>query len=202
MSVVSGRTLADIKQRVNTKGIIYAGSHGMEWEYKGQRHTIKVPSKTFHILQQVKQALQKISQDFPGTIVEEKIFSIVFHYRQVTTDTKQTLKEILKKALDKYIKKGDVALLLEKESYELWANVDWTKGDLINKFKSLFPNTDTIIYIGDSTTDEGAFKKLRNDITIKVGTPHNSMANYFLKDEKDVQKFLSRLLYILTNNNA
>ncbi|MFA7294751.1 MAG: hypothetical protein WC060_04890, partial [Candidatus Omnitrophota bacterium] len=47
------------------------------------------------------------------------------------------------------------------------------------------------IYIGDDVTDEDAFRVLkRRGLTVFVGKPGNSAANYYLKNPREVIKFL------------
>ena len=52
------------------------------------------------------------------------------------------------------------------------------------------------IYIGDDITDTDAFRALKGKgISIFVGKPEKDIkADYYLKDTKDVEKFLEKLL--------
>jgi trehalose-6-phosphatase len=62
----------------------------------------------------------------------------------------------------------------------------------------MHPNKDIIpIYIGDDTTDEDAFKALKNKgLTIFVGKPKISYAEYYLRSTKEVFEFLKQILRI------
>ncbi len=58
------------------------------------------------------------------------------------------------------------------------------------------------IYIGDDKTDEDAFKVLKNKgITIFVGEPKPSYAQYYLKDTNEVKEFLKRILLMQPDKN-
>jgi trehalose-phosphatase len=46
------------------------------------------------------------------------------------------------------------------------------------------------LYIGDDQTDEDAFKVLRKTITIFVGLPTHSLAQYYVNDPVEVHTFL------------
>jgi trehalose-phosphatase len=46
------------------------------------------------------------------------------------------------------------------------------------------------LYIGDDQTDEDAFKVLKKGITIFVGLPTHSLAQYYVNDPVEVHAFL------------
>lgn len=199
LAIISGRMLEDIKKKVNVSGILYSGNHGMEWEFNGKRFTTSVPKKTHEALRQIKTEMEKVSANFKGSFVEDKKFSVAFHYRGVYRTKKAFVAEILKPILDKYLETKLVSLLSGRQVFDMRANVNWTKGSLVRHYKKLL-ETDpgNIIYIGDSASDEDAFKALKDSITIKVGYSETSFANYYLEDEKDVEKFLKWLLKAIT----
>jgi trehalose-phosphatase len=81
--------------------------------------------------------------------------------------------------------------------------VEWSKGKaalwLLSKQKSHLRGRPILpIYIGDDVADEEAFKALKNKgLTIFVGKPKKSHAKYYLKNTREVSKFLIRLNAIL-----
>jgi len=51
------------------------------------------------------------------------------------------------------------------------------------------------VYIGDDITDEDAFKALkRKGLTVFVGKPGSSKADYYLKNTEEVTKFLRLIM--------
>lgn len=202
LAIISGRALDDIKSKTNIPGILYSGNHGMEWEHNGELHQAKIPFETLKILQIIKNEMVKISQNFLGSVVEDKIFSVAFHYRGINPNKKRFIEKTLHKEFSKYLQAHKIDLLFNKDTYDIRAKNGWTKGELVQHLRGLFSKgRDKVIYIGDSATDEDAFTKLTDDITIKVGFSKNSSAKYFLKDEKDVQRFLNWLYYNLTDHS-
>ncbi|OGX00390.1 MAG: hypothetical protein A2062_07645 [Omnitrophica WOR_2 bacterium GWA2_44_7] len=82
---------------------------------------------------------------------------------------------------------------------EIRPPVDWDKGKVvlwllarqrfILKDKDVFP-----VYIGDDTTDEDAFKVLKNKgLTIVVDSQKDSSAEYYVKDTAEVGMVLERM---------
>jgi trehalose 6-phosphate phosphatase len=88
-------------------------------------------------------------------------------------------------------------------TFELRPEINWNKGDsalfadkhLNEKIgKNFIP-----IYLGDSDTDEDAFKALKDGITIRVGKFEKSAAKWYLKNQKEVEPFLKWLLGLSRN---
>jgi trehalose-phosphatase len=189
--IISGRTLNDLKDKINLTGLNYSGSHGSEWVINKESFSAEISSETTQILQDIKRDMELICTEFEGALVERKIFSVVAHYRRVRQDRKKDLKWALQNTMAKYLDTGLVSLIWDKEAYELRTETGWTKGVLAKK---LLPNGEECIFIGDSETDEEAFRQLPDSLTIRVGFSENSSAKYFLRDVQDVHKFLIWLL--------
>ena len=51
------------------------------------------------------------------------------------------------------------------------------------------------MYIGDSLTDEDAFRTLTDGITIRVGKSGASAAQYYFKSRSGVDRFLRRIAH-------
>jgi trehalose-phosphatase len=72
--------------------------------------------------------------------------------------------------------------------------VEWDKGKtvlyLLSKNKKALP-----LYLGDDITDIDAFRAIKKKgISIFVGTPKTIFdADYFLRNVKDVEKFIAKL---------
>jgi len=69
----------------------------------------------------------------------------------------------------------------------LWLLARW---EFVLAGKKMIP-----VYIGDDTTDEDAFTSLKGKgLTIFVGKPGQTSAQYYLKNYREVQTFLKRIL--------
>lgn len=198
LGIISGRRLDDVKKKVDIKNIIYSGNHGMEWEINGQSLKTFVPVETCKTLRAAGTELESLGRQFPGFLVEDKIFSVAFHYRCVREKDKTGVEKFLDGVLSKYLMANNVSLIKGNETYDLRANLGWTKGSITAELKrKLRAGNGVVIYVGDSATDEDAFRKLKDSVTIKVGELKCSKARYYLNDTKDVRLFLSWLKRVL-----
>jgi trehalose 6-phosphate phosphatase len=85
-----------------------------------------------------------------------------------------------------------------KKVLEVCPPVNWDKGKAVLWLlhnMSFSENTPVLpIYIGDDITDEDAFKLLKGSgLTVFVGKPKKSNAEYYIKDTNEVLSFLSWL---------
>ncbi|MCM8783214.1 MAG: trehalose-phosphatase [Candidatus Omnitrophica bacterium] len=197
LAVISGRELREIKQRVNIKGIVYAGNHGLEIEGKGVNFKGLVSDDYRKLLKEIKRRLLKIFASFKGVIVEDKGLSISIHYRLAEKSRIPLIKKEIERVVKRLKARRNVELKEGKMVKEIMPKVKWDKGKavkwiLANKKGNYFP-----IYIGDDKTDEDAFRVVRKKgISIYVGKPKRSFAEYFLYDTQEVNKFLNKLLWL------
>jgi trehalose-phosphatase len=77
--------------------------------------------------------------------------------------------------------------------YELRPPLDWDKGAAVRWLLSRPGMADrTPVYLGDDTTDEDAFRVVReNGIGILVGPPRRSAARYRLSGPAEVRRLLA-----------
>ena len=192
--IISGRSMKDIKNKVSIKDLIYSGSHGIEYEVNGKYVNAEVPPESLKALWKIKYRLIRLSEKFEGSLVEDKGFTLAFHYRAVDPSRKQKLKQKLNKALEPYIKQGFLYLIVGKQVYDIRTNNDWTKGHacllLLNMLRSNTGKPINAVYIGDDVTDEDAFFHMKDGITIRVGQSKKSEAKYYLNDTQEVLNFL------------
>lgn len=203
--VISGRSLVDIKRKINIPGLIYAANHGLEWEINGKKESTSIPSDIKDTMKTAKQLMKKLGNEFTGTLIEDKGLTFSVHYRLV--DDKKVEKfhiafrQILNKMPDKKI-----SVIKGKKVYNIRPNINFTKGDfckiLIGRIKKTIRGKLTVFYIGDDATDEEAFMKLRIASTIKVGYDEHSKARYFLRDEKEVVDFLKWLYSVICQDSS
>ena len=149
----------------------------------------------------LRQAVKNIKKDFPPLIIENKPYSVTFHYHLLPIKQEMIFTERLKNFLKPIRRQSSIRIFHDKKTVEITPDLNWTKGDISESalrhlrqksHKNFLP-----IYIGDSTTDEDAFRALARGITVRVGKSKNSAAEYYLREQREVQKFLGWFLKTL-----
>jgi trehalose-phosphatase len=199
VAILSGRDLDDVRQRVNIVAIVYAGSHG--FDIAGPRGLRKeVATEFLPKLDMVEKELGKKLAGVPGAHLERKRFSIAAHYRNVKESDVPKLERAMS---DVAARHPELRTSAGKKVYELQPNIEWDKGRalmwLLESLRldqqEMFP-----IYIGDDLTDEDAFRAVhhRGAGIVVSEEPRPTAASYSLKDPKEVERFLRKLVATLT----
>lgn len=199
LAIISGRSLKDIKKFVGLKNIIYSGNHGLQIEGPEIKFQSPVSDRYKTILSRIKKDLIKGLLHIKGAFVEDKGLTLSIHYRLADKKDLPLAEAIFKRAVKPYLMRKKIRVTSGKKVFEIRPPVEWDKGKIVlwllarERFilgqKGLFP-----VYIGDDTTDEDAFRALKNKgLTIFVGRPRASCADYYLKDTKEVYRFLRKI---------
>lgn len=198
VAIISGRSLDVIRKKVAIPEIVYAGSHGLEWSIKEDKNLRFVPKSILSALLTIRENLKKLAVAYPELVIEEKPYAVSMHYKFLKSGQAVSFEKDVRRFLNPILGNHLFRIFLEKRSVEIVPQLDWNKGHVVNFIykhfdskakKSLLP-----IYIGDSKTDEDAFRALRkNGITIRVGKSKKSSAKYYLKNQGEIYGFLKWL---------
>lgn len=191
--IISGRPLDDVKRKTGIPGIDLSGNHGLEWEIDGKYHNSTDLNHIKPTFSKIKELLNKLKNKYNGVLIEDKKITIAVHFRLLKEKYNEEFLSKVKNFLNKYQGK-EINYTLGKKVIDIKPNTDWNKGGFckyyINELKEKLQKQFGVIYIGDDTTDEDAFKVLKNEITIRVGHAVNSSAGYYLNDQTEVNKFI------------
>lgn len=202
VGIISGRALADLKEKVNINGIIYAGNHGFEIEGPGLSFVNPLVDEIKPFFRIIRQILTLTLGTIKGVLVEDKGITLSIHYRQVEESKARDLETLVERAIG-LSSHGLFKVTSGKKVYEVRPAINWNKGEairlLIKKFGKGGSNNKLLpIYLGDDLTDEDAFQmieKYGNGVTIHVGERSpNSKAHYFLRSPDEVHYFIIKLL--------
>lgn len=205
VAIVSGRSLANLKQYVRIPGLIYAGNHGFEAAGPGLAYVHPAAAALEPVFRKCTRRLRKIMAPFRGILIEHKRFSVSVHYRQVRSSGKvREARRLLMSEL-RSLRHTPVVLAAGKKVWEIRPTREWHKGETVawllrragnSGWKKFFP-----VYVGDDTTDEDAFRAIRKSgIGIKVnsGGGRRSSARYFVRSTGEAVRFLEKIIRIRT----
>ena len=197
VAIVSGRARQDVEKLVGLKGVCYAGSHG--FDIAGPNVTMIEPraEKTIPLITEIMQGLKESLKDIEGLLIEEKKFSVAVHYRLVDEGKYLAkIEEVVKRVVDK---EDALRLMKGKKVFEILPAIDWDKGQAIRwimEALNLSWDENQIVYIGDDTTDEDAFRTVRTrGVTVLVADKaKESAADFIVSNPDEVKKLFEKLL--------
>lgn len=193
--IVTGRSLRDVRALVRVKGIDYIANHGFEMLMRGNRWVHPEAKRKQGRLAAILKRLKTETKLLKGIELEDKQFTLSIHYRNASTNAGRKVRA----ALQQIIRDTSASFSIThgKKVLEIRPTRLWNKGYAVKKFlaASRTPSSATVIYIGDDTTDEDAFRMLRSSaISVVVGRNKNSHARYYFRNQKEVLKFLRIIL--------
>jgi trehalose 6-phosphate phosphatase len=159
-----------------------AGNHGLEpWGEEASyaervRHWVR--------------KLQRLLEGVEGVTIEDKTYSVTVHYRRAKP------KDRVRRAVARAVRSLRGARVVGGlEAVNVMPRGAPHKGEALERARQLLA-CDTAIYVGDDETDEDAFAAARSDrlLSVRIGTARHSCAAYRLKDQRQIDRFLRRLL--------
>jgi trehalose 6-phosphate synthase/phosphatase len=141
----------------------------------------------------IRPILERFKRRTPGALVEEKDFSLVWHYRRADPELSSVRVAELKETL--YFLTSNLELdVAEGNKIVEVKNAGINKGSAAMKWMSK-KNWDFMLAVGDDVTDEDLFSVLPEfAYSIKVGLAP-SKAKFRFKSQKDVRSLLENLRY-------
>jgi trehalose 6-phosphate phosphatase len=194
--IISGRDQGVVRDFVNLKNLVYAGSHG--FEITGANLNLQHPGgeEVLHDLYEAGKQLEEPLSSIPGTQIERKKYAVAIHYRNAPEWAEKPVGEIVESVQQKHT---NLRITGGKKVIELRPDIDWDKGRALSwLLKELNLDNPGILplYIGDDLTDEDAFWALQGiGISILVGDHGEStVADYRLDSVDETRVFLNFLM--------
>ncbi|GGE41068.1 trehalose 6-phosphate synthase /trehalose 6-phosphatase [Pedobacter psychrotolerans] len=185
--IISGRRNETLEKWFGHLKVDLIAEHGAWQKAYGDKWNC-LPLLTDQWKQEMKSILETYTDRTPGSFIEEKSYSLVWHYRKAEEGlgdlrANEIVSHLKILAADKGLQLMPGNKVIEFKNMEVnkgKAALNWLYGK----------NPDFILALGDDHTDEDIFKALPNDaFTIKVGN-NISEAKYYLNDFKEVRKLL------------
>ena len=196
VAILSGRDLADIRDRVGLPGIWYAGSHGFELVGPdGSHHHNDAAASAVPVLESAATELREKLAQTPGVRVEHKRYAVAVHYRNVAPERVGGIVA----SVHRHGKRHGLRVTGGRKVIELRPDIDWDKGTALAWIRDQIHQTGRVlpIYVGDDLTDEDAFDAIRFD-GVGVVVRHDedggrpTAAQFTLNNPGEVREFLRR----------
>ncbi len=141
-------------------------------------------------METVRPLIETFCDRTPGSFIEEKHYSLAWHYRMTDPDLGEMRANELSTVLKELLSNHGLSVLEGNKVLEIKSS-GVNKGRAASKLL-LRKKFDFIFGIGDDWTDEFLFKELpENAITVKVGVKKTE-ANYFVQDTSRVRDLLKK----------
>ena len=195
IALISGRSRADLEQWfAGIPNLWLAAEHGaalwspISQKWKQSHHAASDGWKKL-----VYPILEHFVDRTPGSFIEEKGFSLVWHYRMADPEFGDWLANDLVANLDHMLAESPVKTVKGQKTVEvksLWAN----KGQVYSRLLLSGSEPDFIMAAGDDVTDEDLFMRLpKSAWTLHIGR-NQSRAKYFLSNPDEMVALLAQLL--------
>ncbi|MFN2595804.1 MAG: bifunctional alpha,alpha-trehalose-phosphate synthase (UDP-forming)/trehalose-phosphatase [Pyrinomonadaceae bacterium] len=194
VALVSGRSRRDLEEWFgDAEGLWLAAEHGAimrspktrTWELYRANYSDSWKS-------QIVPVLEHFVNRTPGSLIEEKEFSLVWHYRMSDPVFGEWLANELVATLEGMLSETELRAYRGNKTVEvklLWAN----KGEVLARLSSAAPDPAFCLAAGDDRTDEDLFARLPEDAwTIHVGTSR-TRAKFFVPTHAEMRALLQRL---------
>lgn len=185
--IISGRDKSTLEEWFGNKPIEFVAEHGV-WKKEQNKKWETITHLTNHWKIEMKNVLEGYVDRTPGSFIEEKDYSLVWHYRKVETGLGEIRTRELTSHL-KYLAGNQNLHVLEGNMVVEIKNSEVNKGRAAEFWLNKFPS-EFILAIGDDVTDEDTFLAMPNHAyTIKVGTAA-SAAKFSLQSVQEVRSLL------------
>jgi trehalose 6-phosphate phosphatase len=194
-AIVSGRGLADVRDRVGLDAMYYAGNHGFEIEGPGVDRVHEAAESARPALEACLEGLRLALADEPGTEVEDKRWTLSIHFRRAERDGAE---ERVRAAVREHGRRPGLRITEGKKVFEVRPDVDWDKGRATRFLLDVVSDDDDIpaVFIGDDRTDEDAFEVVRDSgggIVVGDPPPADTRALAWVRDPTEVKDLIEAL---------
>lgn len=195
VSVISGRSLADVSKRVNVPGILYAGNHGLEM--MSADGTVETAPGAEHSRTELEALLARLAPlvaEIPGVWIEDKHLTASVHYRLSPESEHLGIERLVTNAVH-----GAPGLCLRAGRFiwEIRPDIHWHKGSaLIWHMHHSGVHAGAAVFMGDDLTDYDAFEVLSGGWSFFVGVDAPSIASARLDTVDDTARLLEWMIRV------
>jgi len=190
--IISGREKETLEDWLGMLPVVMVAEHGGFYKEDGQPWESWIEDEAAW-KRKVLPFFHSLTLQFKGSFIEEKHFSIVWHYRSVVDEIHVHDKKRIFSALQSWTGNNEFSVYDEDCTLEFRTpGID--KGTFVKAYTK-HRSADFVLALGDGKTDEDIFKALdAGSYSIKVGDSSDSSARFFLDKQENVVSFLTTLV--------
>jgi trehalose 6-phosphate synthase/phosphatase len=188
--IVSGRDQFFLDKWFGKLNINLVAEHGNFIKYSDSSIWLSKNNDDIEWKNDVSPIFESFTDNTPGTFIENKKNTLVWHYRKTDPELAKRRIMELKTVLSSLISEN-ISVIDGNKALEV-TNLSVNKGNVINEVLSN-QNYDFIFCCGDDASDEYMFNALPdNSISVKVGEK-NTSAKYFVKNSDKIKSIIANL---------
>ena len=192
VAIITGRAIADARPMLAFAPRYLVGNHGAEGVPGFEQASV-------HSAQVCRAWLEDLSasteswRDVPGIVLEDKTYSLTFHFRHVPDpDSARRLLVTRAGAL-----RPTPTLLDGKYVLNVLPSGAPHKGEALTALLAR-SRCNRALYVGDDASDEAVFRMRSSAVlSVRVERDAKSAANLYLRGQKDITRFVSELLRLV-----
>lgn len=187
MVIISGRDRETLERWFGEKDYAMITDHGV-WAKEKNKSWKPLERLRTEWMENIRPVLETFVDRTPGTFIEEKKYSLAWHYRKADPELAQVRTIELNTVITSLISNNELTVLNGNKVIEV-KNSSVNKGRAAGYLLSR-KDYDFVLAIGDDWTDEYMFKEVpEGGYSIKVGF-QKSKAKYYVKNTQEVRKLL------------
>ncbi|HEX9978948.1 MAG TPA: bifunctional alpha,alpha-trehalose-phosphate synthase (UDP-forming)/trehalose-phosphatase [Flavobacterium sp.] len=191
VALISGRGRDSLDEWFAHKNYTLVSDHGVSIKRHGNDW-----EQTEYLKNDWKESIRPVMESFvdrtPGAFIEEKGYSLAWHYRRADPDMSEIRKRELTMVLTTFVADNSLSVLEGDKVLEVKSSLV-SKGRAATKLLTGH-QFDFILAIGDDRTDEYMFEELPETAhTVRVGTPETK-ARYYVQDVEEVRRLLEKFI--------
>src|SRR5690606_7825127 len=189
--IISGRDRRFLDKHIGHLAVKLVAEHGV-WIKKNAKWKMSQNLQN-DWMESIRPIMENFVDRTPGSFLEEKEYSLVWHYRKVAPGLSEMRSNELANVLRGLLANSNIAVMQGNKVLEVKSG-SINKGNAANSF--LTKPYDFIFAIGDDWTDEYMFRQIpEHAITVKVGTSE-TFAKYFVENQNSVNDLLLNFVSI------
>ncbi|WP_224490876.1 bifunctional alpha,alpha-trehalose-phosphate synthase (UDP-forming)/trehalose-phosphatase [Robertkochia flava] len=190
MVIISGRDRKTLEKWFGKYGFTMITDHGV-WLHTAEKGWESLERIRTEWMENIRPILETFVDRTPGTFIEEKNYSLAWHYRKADPELAEIRVMELNTVLTSLISNNELSVLKGNKVTEIKSS-NVNKGRALSRLLSQNDTYDFLFAIGDDWTDEYMFEEMPEDAyTVKVGY-QKTKARYYVRTNEQVHQLLEK----------